>query len=68
MQHHSLKLTIMVGDIELNGLFSGWMKLFGDGGKSKPFVMFGELKSSISSLKIIPVDFDRILAPNLYNI
>lgn len=41
------------------------MKLFGEGGTPKPFVMCGELKSSISLLRIIPVDLDMTLEPKL---
>lgn len=41
------------------------MKFAGDGGRSKPLVILGELKSSISSLNIMPVDLERIIAPNL---
>ena len=58
--------TTMVGVIELIGLLQGLIKLFGDGGKSNPLVIFGALKSSISSLKIIPVELDRNLAPILF--
>lgn len=43
----------------------GWMKLLGEGGIPKPLVMYGELKSSISSLKMIPVDPDMTLEPKL---
>lgn len=43
----------------------GLMKLFGEGGTPKPLVMNGELKSSISLLRIIPVDFDLTLEPKL---
>ena len=41
------------------------MKLFGEGGTPKPFVMSGELKSSISLLRSIPVDLDMTLEPKL---
>lgn len=41
------------------------MKLFGDGGIPKPLLMYGELKSSISSLKMMPVDWDMTLEPKL---
>lgn len=41
------------------------MKLFGEGGIPNPLVMCGELKSSISSLKMIPVDRDMTLEPKL---
>lgn len=58
----------MVGTIELSGLFPGLIKFAGDGGRSNPFVIPGALKSSIWSLNIIPVDFDRIMAPKLINI
>lgn len=57
----------MEGHIELNGRLPGRMKFGGDGGRPKPLVILGELKSSISSLKIIPVEFERIIAPNLLN-
>lgn len=43
------------------------MKLLGEGGIPKPLVMYGELKSSISSLKMIPVDPDMTLEPKLGN-
>lgn len=42
------------------------MKLLGEGGTPKPFVMFGELKSSISLFRSIPVDRDRTLEPKLH--
>lgn len=41
------------------------MKLLGEGGTPKPFVMLGELKSSISLFRRIPVDRDLILEPKL---
>lgn len=41
------------------------MKLFGEGGIPNPLAIWGELKSSISSLKIIPVDRDMTLDPKL---
>lgn len=41
------------------------MKLLGEGGTPKPLVIYGELKSSISSLKIMPVDLDITLEPKL---
>lgn len=41
------------------------MKLLGEGGIPKPLLMYGELKSSISSLKMIPVDPDMTLEPKL---
>lgn len=41
------------------------MKLLGDGGTPNPFVMYGELKSSISLLRIIPVELDMTLEPRL---
>lgn len=43
----------------------GLMKLLGEGGTPKPFVMCGELKSSISLLRSIPVDPDMTLEPKL---
>lgn len=43
----------------------GLMKLLGEGGTPKLFVMSGELKSSISLLRIIPVDPDMTLEPKL---
>ena len=51
-------LITMLGDMEDRGLLPGWMKLTGDGSTPKSFVMFGEEKSSIWSLKTIPVDGD----------
>lgn len=41
------------------------MKLLGEGGTPKPLVMNGELKSSISLLRRIPVDPDMTLEPKL---
>lgn len=43
----------------------GWMKLLGEGGIPNPLFMQGELKSSISSLKMTPVDPDMTLEPKL---
>ena len=43
----------------------GLMKLFGDGGRLNSLVMLGDEKSSISSLKMIPVDGDMIRDPKL---
>lgn len=52
--------------LKANAIISpGLIKLFGEGGTPKPFVMNGELKSSISLLRIIPVDLDKTLEPNL---
>ena len=51
--------------MEDRGRFPGFMKLFVDGGKLKSLVMLGEEKSSISSLKITPVDGDMIREPKL---
>lgn len=41
------------------------MKLLGDGGTSNPLVIYGELKSSISLLRMIPVDPDMTFDPKL---
>ena len=43
----------------------GLIKLAGEGGKLKLFVIFGEEKSSISSFKTIPVEVLVITAPKL---
>lgn len=67
MRYIHNSLTTIVGHIELNGRLPGAIKFAGDGGSPKPLVILGELKSSISSLNIIPVDFERIIAPNLLN-
>lgn len=48
-----------------NGRFPGLMKLDGEGGIPKAFVMLGEEKSSISSLNSIPVRFPVTPEPNL---
>ena len=61
-----LVLTKTVGVMEDNGLLPGLMKLVGDGGSLKKFVMFGEEKSSISSFKIIPVEGDMMPDPKLH--
>lgn len=66
--HVAIKLlTTIAGLIELNGRLPGRIKFAGDGGSPKALVILGELKSSISSLNIIPVDLERIIAPNLLN-
>lgn len=57
--------VIIDGHIDDMGLLLGDMKLTGEGGRRKLFVMFGEEKSSISSFKIIPVLRDAKPAPNL---
>jgi hypothetical protein len=62
-----LWLTTIAGLIELNGRLPGRIKFAGEGGRPKPLVILGELKSSISSLNIIPVDTERIIAPKLLN-
>lgn len=41
------------------------MKLLGEGGIPKVLLMYGELKSSISLLKMTPVDPDMTLEPKL---
>lgn len=41
------------------------MKLLGEGGTPKPLVMSGELKSSISLFRRIPVEPDMTLEPKL---
>jgi len=41
------------------------IKLFGEGGTPKAFVILGAEKSSISLLKMMPVFLDLILAPKL---
>jgi hypothetical protein len=51
--------------MEDNGRFPGLMKLDGEGGMPKAFVMLGEEKSSISSLNNIPVRFPVTPEPNL---
>ena len=57
--------TIITGLIEESGLLPGLIKLFGEGGRLKSLVMFGDEKSSISSLKMIPVEGDMIREPKL---
>ena len=47
-----------------NGRFPGLMKLAGDGDTPKSLVMLGNEKSSIWSLRIIPVEGDIISDPN----
>ena len=55
----------MTGQVDDNGLFPGRMKFVGDGGTPNAFVTLGELKSSISLLKIMPVLGDILMEPNL---
>jgi hypothetical protein len=57
--------TTMAGLMEDKGRFPGLMKLLGDGGRLKSLVMLGDEKSSISSLKMIPVEGDMIPDPKL---
>jgi len=47
------------------GRFPGLMKLFGDGATSKRFVKFGDEKSSIWLLYMMPVEEEPIFAPKL---
>ena len=61
----SFPSTNMAGHIDDRGRFPGLMKLALDGGMPNALVIFGEEKSSISSLKTIPVLFPRIREPNL---
>ena len=60
--------VIMTGQVEDRGLFKGRIKLLGEGGTPKELVTLGELKSSISLLKMIPVWGDISTAPKLSNI
>lgn len=57
--------VITDGHIEDKGLLPGAIKLAGEGGRPKAFVILGEEKSSISSFKIMPVLSDAKPAPNL---
>lgn len=57
--------TRIVGDIDDSGIFCGRMKFAGDGGRPYALERPGIEKSSIESLRMIPVDVDRILLPNL---
>ena len=58
-------LTMMVGVMEDNGRLPGWIKLAGLGGTPKALVTLGDEKSSISSLRMIPVCSDVNPAPKL---
>ena len=55
----------MVGVMEDWGLLRGWRKLGLDGGRLKELFLSGKLKSSISSLKMIPLVGERIRLPKL---
>lgn len=57
--------TTIVGVIDERGRFFGLMKLAGLGGRPKKFTILGEEKSSISSLRIMPVSSDTNAAPKL---
>ena len=57
--------TMMVGVMEDWGLLRGWRKFGLDGGRSKELFLSGKLKSSISSLKMIPLVGERIRLPKL---
>lgn len=56
----------MEGAMELMGLLNGDMWLAGEAGIANPLTNFDEEKSSISSLKIIPVLGDLLIDPKLY--
>lgn len=58
-------LVKMEGHIEDNGRLPLNIKFAGEGGIPKIFVMFGDEKSSISSLNMIPVRDPLLLDPNL---
>ena len=47
------------------GLLRGWRKFGLDGGRLKELFLSGKLKSSISSLKMIPLVGERIRLPKL---
>ena len=57
--------TIIMGDMDDRGLFSGSMKFASDGKKPNAFAKPGEEKSSMTSLYIIPVYLPAYLAPKL---
>jgi hypothetical protein len=58
--------TTIIGDIEDIGLFPGLIKFALDGAKPNEFDIFGVEKSSIISLKSIPVRLPAYLAPKLF--
>ena len=60
----SSSVTI-VGLMELKGLFPGFMKLAGEGGRLNLLVMLGYEKSSIWSFKMMPVEGDMKPQPKL---
>jgi len=62
----SVPLTMMVGEMEDWGLLRGWRKLGLDGGRSSELFLNGKLKSSISSLKMMPLVGERIRLPKLW--
>jgi hypothetical protein len=59
------EFTTIKGLIEERGIFPGTMKFSGDGGTPNALVIFGAEKSSISSLRMIPVRMDLTFAPKL---
>ena len=60
-----MNLPIIEGDMEDRGLFPSLIKLAGEAGTPKELIVPGVLKSSISSLKMMPVDFDINFEPKL---
>ena len=60
--------TTIVGVILDKGRLPGRIKLAGLGGRPKKLMTLGEAKSSISSLRIIPVSSDINEAPKLEEI
>jgi hypothetical protein len=59
------EFTTITGLIEERGIFPGTMKFSGEGGTPNAFVIFGAEKSSMISLRMIPVLMDLTLAPKL---
>jgi hypothetical protein len=55
---------MIIGVMEDNGLFLGSIKLVGAGGSFSGDISVGMEKSSISLLITIPVEVERIPAPN----
>ena len=55
-------MVVLIEDI---GLLPGAMKLFGEGGTSYADVMLGDAKSSIWLFKMIPVEGDMNLQPQI---
>lgn len=66
-RHHHVGMQDTAKRLSQDGSLQlpGAMKFAGEGGIPNPLIMLGELKSSISSLNMIPLTLDRTSEPKL---